>query len=332
MQITRGRWFWALVVASIFMLNAFLALALEKQSSGGHIAIVNGSVITQKDFDRELNLAQQQLIGMGKHLSDSQLSELNEKVLENIINRELLYQESQRKGIKVDEAALDKRLEAVKKQFASNDEFNNALIKANLSEADIRSQIKKGVAIDQFIMSSFGEKVTVSDEEMRAYYESHQESFKQPEQMQASHILIKVDPQADESQKAEARKKIEEIKQKLGKGADFAALAREFSQCPSSSKGGDLGYFRRGQMVKPFEEAAFALKPGEVSDIIETKFGYHLIKAIDKKPATTTAFAEIKSQLGSYLKHYKIQKEVSKYVEKLKEKAKVERFLKKGQQ
>jgi peptidyl-prolyl cis-trans isomerase C len=100
------------------------------------------------------------------------------------------------------------------------------------------------MAIDQFIASHFAEKVMVSDKEARAYYESHQESFKQPEQVQASHILIKVDPQADESQRAEARKKIEEIKQKLGKGGDFAALAKEFSQCPSSSKGGDLGYYR----------------------------------------------------------------------------------------
>jgi peptidyl-prolyl cis-trans isomerase C len=148
--------------------------------------------------------------------------------------------------------------------------------------------------------------------------------------VQASHILIKVDPQADESQRAEARKKIEEIKKKLGKGGDFAALAKEFSQCPSGSKGGDLGYFRRGQMVKAFEEAAFALKRGEVSDLIETKFGYHLIKAIDKKPETTIAFEEIKSKLGRYLKQNKVQEEVRQYVEKLKEKVKVERFLKKG--
>jgi peptidyl-prolyl cis-trans isomerase C len=154
--------------------------------------------------------------------------------------------------------------------------------------------------------------------------------FKQPEQVRASHILIKVEPQADESQKAAARKKIQKIQQRLQKGEDFAALAEEFSQCPSSAKGGDLGYFRRGQMVKPFEEAAFALKPGEVSDVVETKFGYHLIKVIEKKSETTIAFEDIKDRLEQYLKQEKVQKEVSLYAQKLKEKAKVERFLTQG--
>jgi peptidyl-prolyl cis-trans isomerase C len=138
--------------------------------------------------------------------------------------------------------------------------------------------------------------------------------------------LIKVDPEADESRKAEARKKLEMIQKRLRKGEDFAALAKEFSEGPSRGKGGDLGYFRRGQMVKAFEEAAFTLRPGEVSDIVETKFGYHLIKVIDKKPEKTMAYKDVKDRLGDYLKREKVQKEVRLYVEKLKEKAKVERF------
>ena len=116
MQIRCGRWFWGLLAASTFILTSFPALALEKQPSKGQVAIVNGSVITQEDFDREMNRVQQQFMAMGKHLSDSQLSELNEKVLENIINRELLYQESQKKGITIDEAALNKGLKELKER------------------------------------------------------------------------------------------------------------------------------------------------------------------------------------------------------------------------
>ena len=330
MQTKRGRWFWALVAALAFVSIALLAWALEKQPSGGTVAVVNGSVITQEDFDREMSRVQQRLLNMGKPLIDSQIPEIKKEVLENLINRELLYQESQRKGIKVDETAINEQVMTLKKRFPSEAEFKSALMKANLSEAAIKAQIKRGLAIQQFIDAHIAQKATVSDQEIKTFYESRPGLFKQPEQVRASHILIKVEPQADESQKATARKRIEEIQQRLQKGEDFAALAQEFSQCPSSAKGGDLGYFRRGQMVKPFEEAAFALKPGEVSDVVETKFGYHLIKVIEKKPETTIAFEDIKDRLEQYLKKEKVQKEVSLYAQKLKEKAKVERFLTQG--
>jgi peptidyl-prolyl cis-trans isomerase C len=105
-------------------------------------------------------------------------------------------------------------------------------------------------------------------------------------------------------------------------------LAREYSEGPSSVKGGDLGYFGRGQMVKPFEDAAFALNVGELSEVVETRFGYHLIKVTGKNPETVVAYADVKERLQKYLKDEKVQQEVSAYVEDLKTKAKVERFLK----
>jgi peptidyl-prolyl cis-trans isomerase C len=325
MQIKRGRWFWALITAINLAWIAFPALAVEKTSEA-KVAVVNGSVITQEDFDREMSRVLQRLASMGRSFDDSQLLAIKKDVLEGLINGELLYQESQRKGIKVEEVAINEQLETLKKRFPSEDEFKTALTKANLSEPDIRSQIKRGLTIEQFITKHFAEKVTVSDKQIRAYYDSHPDSFKQPEQVHACHILIRVDPQADESQRAEARKKIEEIQKKLQEGEDFATLAKGFSQGPSSTKGGDLGYFRRGQMAKPFEQAAFALKPGEVSDLVETRFGYHLIKVIDKKPETTIPYDDIKERIEQYLKNKKVQEEVSLYVEKLKEDAKVERF------
>ncbi len=330
MQIKHGRWFLALVTTINLTWIALPALAAEKQASEGKVAVVNGSVITQEDFDREMGRVLQRLASMGRSLDDSQLLRIKKDVLEGLINGELLYQESQRKGIKVEEVAINEQLGTLKKRFPSEDEFKTALNKMNLSEADIRSQIKKGLAIQQFITKHIAEKITVSDKQIKTYYDSHPDSFKQPEQVRASHILIKVDPQADESQRAEARKKIEEIQQKLQKGEDFATLAKGFSEGPSSAKGGDLGYFRRGQMVKPFEEAAFALKPGEVSGLVETRFGYHLIKVIEKKPETKMSYEDIKDKLGHYLRQQKAQKEVSVYLQKVKERAKVERFLTEG--
>ncbi len=330
MKIKSGRWLWALVATSAVVSIALLALALENQPSKGKIAAVNGSVIKQEDFDREMSRVQRQLLNMGKHLNDSQMPGIKKEVLENLINRELLYQEAQQKGIKIDEATINEQVITLKKRFPSEAEFKSALTKANLSEVAIKNQIVRGLAIEQLIGTYVTKKATVSGQEIKAFYENHTGLFKQPEQVRASHILIKVDPQADEVKRAEAQKKIEEIQQKLQKGEDFATLAKALSEGPSKAKGGDLGYFSRGRMVKSFEEAAFALRPNEVSAIVETKFGYHLIKVIEKRPETTTAFEDAKDKLGQYLKQQKVQKEVSIYVHELKEKAKVERFLTEG--
>jgi peptidyl-prolyl cis-trans isomerase C len=330
MRILHGKWLWAFAAGVACLLIVLLTLPLVKGPPEDRVAVVDGSAITQEDFHREMSRVKQGLRNMGKQLTDSQLSELENEVLEQLITRELLYQESQRMKISVAEAEVDEELKALKKSFPSEAEFKSALEQAELSELEVKSQIERGLAIDEFITGHFVEKVTISDNEIRAYYESHPESFKQPELIWASHILISVDTQANQSERSSARKKIEDIQQKLRNGEDFAALARNVSQCPSSAKGGDLGYFSRGQMLKPFEDAAFALMPGEVSDVVETKFGYHLIKVFEKKPKTTLTFEGVREELGRYLTQEKVQKEVSLYVQKLKENATIEVYLTEG--
>jgi len=327
MQKKHQKWFWALVLALALASLASPALTDEKQPSDPKVAVVNGSVITQRDFDREMAGVHRELASRGQLLNASQLAEIKRRVLEELINRELLYQEGQEKGMKVDEAVVDEQMRKLKDRFPSEAEFKTALSKINLSEAALKSKIARGMVIQQFIDKQFVQNTAVSDEEGKNYYDSHPDMFMEPEKVKASHILIKVDPQADKTHRSQARGKLEKIQQKLEKGGDFAALAKEFSEGPSSARGGDVGYFRRGQMVKPFEDAAFALKPGEVSDIVETKFGYHLIKTVDKKPATKIAYEDIKERLQQHLKEEKVRKEVSLYIELLKAKATVETFL-----
>ncbi|MBW2143044.1 MAG: peptidylprolyl isomerase [Deltaproteobacteria bacterium] len=303
------------------------SLAQEKQTPKAKVAAVNGAVISQIDFNREMNIVQQRLTRMEKSFNDSQMKTLKNEVLERLINRELLYQESQKNGIKVEESAINEQIDALKKRFPNEDEFKKTLQNMDFSQNYLTTQITRDLAIKQFIDKQFSEKITVSDKEAKSYFDSHPDAFNSPEQVKASHILIKVDPKADESQKAAARKKIEEIQQRLKKGEDFATLAKEFSQCPSSAGGGDLGSFQRGQMVKPFEDAVFALAPGEVSGIVETEFGYHLIKSVDKKPKASFAYNDIKEKLKQHLKQNKVQEQVGEYVEELRKKAKVEIFM-----
>lgn len=317
-------WLSAIAVALVLSTAEWPASAADKkQSSEDKVAVVNGAVITRTDFDRAVSFAKQRALQTGKPVDDAQL---NRGVLEQLIGTALLYQESKKEGIKVDQKAVDERLEQWKKQFPNEEEYKKAMSNANLSVPQMKQDITKGMTIEKFIVERFVDKTTVPEKEIKAYYESRLNLFKQPEQVKASHILIKVDPKAKESEKEDALKKIRDIQKKQVKGDDFAKLAKEYSQGPSNAKGGDLGYFKRGQMVPAFEEVAFKLKPGEVSDIVKTRFGYHLIKVVDKKPESTVPYAEIKDRLAQYLKRDKVQKEIKQLVEKLRKEAKVEMF------
>ena len=326
MQARNRTMFWALVTALTLALVACLSAKGESDSSQGKVAVVNGSVITRADFDREMTRAKGRLSSTGAPVAQAQLSQLEEEVFRQLIARELLYQASQSNGIKVNEAAINEQLAMLKKGFPGEAEFKKTLSQMNLSEGDVKFQFERDMAIQEFIDKQFVQKITVSDKEVRAYYDSNPLFFKQAEQVRASHILVSVDPKKDPSQKVESRKKIEVIQQKLQEGGDFSALAKEYSQCPSGRKGGDLGYFQRGEMVEPFEQAVFALGPGEVSDIVETKFGYHLIRLDNKKPESVIPFEGIKDRIGRYLKQKKAEKDIVSYVQNLEEKAKIERF------
>lgn len=166
---------------------------------------------------------------------------------------------------------------------------------------DIREQLD--LSIDNFLASQYvkieiADKISATEEEMVLYYKSRQDEFKVPEKVKARHILVMAAAKASEEEKKRAREKAEEILKRIKAGEDFAKLASEFSDDPGSkAKGGDLGFFARGKMVKPFEEAAFSLAAGQVSDIVETPFGYHIIKVEEKTEAYTEPYDKVKDKV-----------------------------------
>jgi len=291
------------------------------------VADVNGKAISKAEFDREMDRILQRFNTAGHKLTPEQMAEVKKNVLDNLIARELLYQESQRKGITISKASVDKQIADLMKKFPNEKAFEDTLKKMHLTKESLRNQVKEGMAIQELVDKEFVKKTVVTDAEAKKYYDEHPDLFKQPEKIRARHILIKVNQNATKAEKEKARKKIKDIQKKLKKGEDFAKLAKEYSEGPSSKNGGDLGYFSKGQMVKPFEKAAFALKPGQISDIVETQYGYHLIKLVDKKPATVVAFKDVKDQLQEFLKQEKVQKEVQQHVETLKKQASIETYI-----
>ncbi len=147
----------------------------------------------------------------------------------------------------------------------------------------------------------FEGEVKVTEKEIESYYEYNADMYQQPKQVKARHILFKVGQDDAEEVKAKVKKRAEKVLLKARKGEDFAALAKEYSEGPSKSQGGDLGYFKAGQMEAPFEEAAFALKKGEISDLVETRFGYHIILVEDVKEAGMTPLEEVREDIAATL-------------------------------
>jgi peptidyl-prolyl cis-trans isomerase C len=317
---------WAVITLALILAST-VVLAEEKKTNSDRVAIVNGVNITGNEFNRALNAYMERVEQRGQKIPESQMAELKNAILENLIIGELLFQESKQKGIEVSAAAVTEQLQDIKQRFPSETEFKKVLDENQITESDLQAQLKRDLAIQQLIDKEVAQRVMITDEESKTYYDTHPQSFVQPEQVRASHILIKVDADATEAQKTEARKKITAIQHKLKKGEDFATLAENYSEDTTSKKGGDLGYFGRGQMVKPFEEAAFSLKPNETSGIIETQYGYHLIKVVDKKPEAKLTYAEVKGRLDQYLKQQKIQSEEKIYIDNLRKDAAVEKFL-----
>jgi peptidyl-prolyl cis-trans isomerase C len=327
MKSAKGKKIYQITAILVLMMFSIPATAAEKKPAGEQVAVVNGIVITRAEFDKELGVHLQRVSRQGQQLSDEQMKALEKDILEGLIEREVLYQESQKAGIKISDQKVDKQLAGIKKRFPSEEEFDRALAGMNLTEAEVRSQIQRGLAIRELIDQNIANKVVITDEASNAYYTANPQLFREPEQVKASHILIKVEPTADDAAKTAARKKITDIQQKLKGGGDFAELAKENSEGPSAARGGDLGYFKRGQMVKPFEDAAFSMKTSEVSGLVETRFGYHLIKVYDKKPEQTLAYEEVKDKIAQRLKQEQIEKAATLYVDNLKKGAKVEKSL-----
>jgi len=152
-----------------------------------------------------------------------------------------------------------------------------------------------------FSPETYKSKVTITDDELRDYYDEHENEYVQEEEVRARHILAKVVEGASEKVEQEAKKKMEGLLAKVSAGEDFAKLAKENSDCPSSSKGGDLGFFGRGQMAKPFEDTSFSLEVGQVSDVVKTEFGYHIIKVEERKEAETQEFEQVADEIRTKL-------------------------------
>jgi len=316
---------WAIFSVVIALLVIGCAISGSAASSK-FAAKVNGVGIKAKTLDAAVsNFIENQKVS-GIEIKEEEKVKLREGILEQLISAELLYQESKKAKLGDLKEKIKERLEEIKKGFASEDEFKNLLKDRGISEKDLKEDIKKGVYIDAFLEKDVYSSVVISDQERKAEYEKNKERLNLPEQVKASHILIRFEEAAGDEDKASARTKIDDLRKRAVSGEDFAELAKENSEDGSAPQGGDLGYFRRGMMVPPFEAAAFSLDTGKISDVVETQFGYHIIKVLDKQDARQLNYEEVEPDMSRFLIGQRRDAALKELVDSLKENAKIKMY------
>lgn len=310
------------------LLIPFCAIASNVPATG-KAADVNGSAISVADFELQLSMFQKQVMqGQAGQLPDALMQRLKDQVIRKMVGDELLYQEAVKKGLTIDDKSVDNEMVRIKRQFKDEKQYQQQLKASGHTEENLRTQIHRQASISQLIKSEIVPKIDIKPDAIKAYYESNMDQFRRPERVRAQHILMKTEQGDSEEKKAEAKKKLEALQKRILAGEDFSALAKEHSQGPSNVRGGDLGFFTRGRMVKAFEDVAFKLAPNEVSDIVETQFGYHLIKVLEHQAESNPPFEEVQPKIKSMMFNQQIQKELEPYVDGLREKAKIEIYIK----
>ena len=248
-------------------------------------------------------------------------------VLDRIIGHHLVAQEARARKLRVSDAEVDADLAQMRKEHSSDQAFETL---ANLQSSleHLRRQRRLSLEIAQFVRTIIAPTVSVTDQQIDAYYRENLERFEEPDSVHASHILIRTTPGATPEEKAGARAKAAAILAQARQGIDFATLARQHSQDPgSTSEGGDLGTFVRGQMEPAFGAAAFAVKANGLSDLVETDFGFHVIKVHEHQTARTAPLSEVRSDIKELLTQRLQQEKLEAFIEQARTKARVEIYI-----
>ncbi|MFN3967103.1 MAG: peptidylprolyl isomerase [Endomicrobiia bacterium] len=334
------------LVSFFFVLELLAEKVVDKT-----IATVNGEHILLSDFEKIANstIEQYKLMFPKEDLNDEKIKEIKQKILDQMIDEKLIVQKAKEKNIKVSKRELEQGIQQIKSRFRNEDEFKKELLKENLTEKKFEKRIEEQLMAIKLIDLEVKSKITppeenetkelynkimdfINSKKTKSLSEEEKEietlanliKRKYGELVRASHILIHSSKDDSIKSQTEAKKKAEMVLKKLKEGADFAELAREYSDDPGSrEKGGDLGYFAKGDMVPEFEKVAFSMQVGEISNIVQTEFGFHIIKVEEKKAARKISYDELKNDLYDFVLAKKAEKKYADWLKELRSKANI---------
>jgi parvulin-like peptidyl-prolyl isomerase len=295
--------------------------------SFGPAVTIDGENISREKLQAQVDhLINQRGLNSGGITQPAAYEQIQREVVDQLIVQELLWQEAKRRNFAVEDELVDERLQQLKSGFDSELAFRFKIQAGGFTEETYREDIKQQVSVQRMIAQSIAPHISIGDEEVENFYAANIDQMQQPVEVHARHLLIK--PAAgDAAAQAAAKDEIDKLLGEIRAGADFVELAIGRSQAPSAAQGGDLGFFGRGRMVESFERAAFALQPGELSDAVHTRFGYHLIKVEDRRGGETIPVEAVADKIRAYLTQQKLQTEVEALITTLRDAGDVKIFL-----
>lgn len=297
-----------------------------KAGGDGTVAVeVDAARLTFKALDKEV---EQKMALLKEQIPPNSLeqarAEIRKGIIDDFVMRTLLQKEVVRQKMTASEQEVGEILKAMKANLPPGVTMEELLKRNNIDAAKMREEITMNIQINKLVLAELGGKVTVSDKEIADFYQKNRDKFTKPETVRARHLLIALAAGDSDKIKAEKKAKAEELRKELVAGADFAALAKKHSDCPSKEKGGDLGSFTRGQMVPPFEEAVFSQKKNEIGPVVATEFGFHIIQVLDREAAQVMALdGEAKKKITPFLEQQKQQVAFEGLVKRIKAKANI---------
>ena len=286
---------------------------------------VNDAKLTKAQVDA---MAKQKLAEIGGQVPPDRLpqfkAEMKRQIVDFFVVNTLLTEEIKKRKIRVSDKEIKEATNNLKSSLPPGTSLEEMLKKNKMTKKDLRQKIETGLSVRKLVAMQLAGKGTPSDKEIDEFYKKNPDKFKIPELVHARHILVTVDKTDDAAAKAKKKEKAEGIRKQLVAGGDFAQIAKTSSDCPSKNNGRDLGEFPRGQMVKPFDDAAFSQKKGEIGPVVETDFGYHVIQVLDhQQPKTQPLDKETKLRVSAFLAQKKERDAYTALVEQLRTKAKI---------
>jgi peptidyl-prolyl cis-trans isomerase C len=218
-------------------------------------------------------------------------------VTSEFVGHVLLKEEAKKQGIEVADEEIDKLMDRYRENPPPGKTFEQALADRGMTVEQMREKVRAELAIPKLLEAELGQDFEPTEEEVETYFNENKERFARKETVRARHILLKVPGDASAEEKAKKKEEMVELRKQLVEGAEFAELAKTHSDCPSKDRGGDLGVFGRGRMVKPFEEAAFNQKVMEIGDVIETNFGYHIVQVTEHNEPGPAELEEVRPRI-----------------------------------
>ena len=289
------------------------------------VAVVNQEIITLSEVEKWAKPFGEKIITEDRLERREQLQEVYRRVLEKLIEEKLIDQEVKKNGIKISSKEIEATLEEVKRRnTATQEELERALAAEGLTLDAYKKQIEKGLQRKKLINWSVKVEMKLGEKELRDFYQKNADRYRPNESYRPSHILFVIPKDATPDEVKEIKKKCQTVLEKIKGGSDFGEMALLYSQDTSSKDMGDLGYFKKGELVPAFEREALRLKIGEVSGIVRTEFGFHIIKLLDRKGLEPLPFEEVKERIQTDYYESEMEKAYKQYLSTLKEKSIIE--------